>query len=37
MMTNRTYKFIVFIQVGIILAIALIITAGDFILPISNI
>ena len=31
-MTNRTYRFIVFLQVSIILAIALLITMGDAIL-----
>ena len=36
-MTNRTYKFIVFIQVSIILAIALIITAGDVILSVTKV
>jgi len=36
MMTNRTYKVIIFIQVSIIFAIALIITSGDTILSITN-
>ena len=36
-MTNRTYKFIIFIQVSIILAIALLITAGDVIIAIASI
>ena len=36
-MTNRTYRFIVFVQISIILAIALIIAAGDVILTAAKI
>jgi len=36
-MTNRTYKFIVFVQVSIILSIVVVITAGDVILTASKI
>jgi len=36
-MTNRIYKIIVFVQVSIILSIALVITAGDIILTASKI